>query len=415
MFKDGSFQNKVTRREGARVRGETRLIEMAKAEAEAKLGEALRQTKRELKQMEKQNKEKEKESEERHKRDEIVTRTAERDREKAERERRDKHKRQLEELNKELEQDREDDNRDTRQLIRELRQELKLKEEELIVAKEGSVTLLNQRVKEQLKTERHKKACATWQARHADLVHTQEFNGEHVTALERKVKQKTREFVTLRKKLEATCSAHEEEMTKKDLQAQVCPALLCVFLFFLFVASNVLIYFSQVHEKYQKKLEETNEKEKTLRKEAELEARVATELMLVQHQLKKTAENDLKVMVRVRLRVTRKHTGLQDKPPTRQTQDKTDTRQIEEPPKKKRNPYIGSFVFFSVSGLKSSRPPFSLFTISLFSFHNQIFFLTPTSSMSALIGFLLFLFFCVFSVEGFFSHSFRYFLPGIAL
>ena len=147
LFKDGSFQNKVTRRDGARVRGEARLIEMAKAEAEAKLGEALRQTKRELKQMEKQNKEKEKESEERHKRDEIVTRTAERDREKAERERREKHKRQLKELNKELEQDREDDNRDTRQLIRELRQELKLKEEELIVAKEGSVTLQDQRVK----------------------------------------------------------------------------------------------------------------------------------------------------------------------------------------------------------------------------------------------------------------------------
>ena len=127
--------------------------------------------------------------------------------------------------------------------------------------------------------------------------------------------------------------------------------MLCVFLFFLFVASNVLKYFSQVHEKYQKKLEDTNEKEKTKRKEAELEARVATELVLVQHELKKTAENDLKVMVRVRLRVTTKHTGLQDKPPTRQTQDKTDTRQIEETTKKKRNSHIGSLFFFSLSGL----------------------------------------------------------------
>jgi hypothetical protein len=169
-----------------------------------------------------------------------VTRTAERKREKAERERRDKHKRQVEELNTELEKDREEENRDTRQLIRELRQELKLKEEELIVAKEGSVTLQDQIVKEQRHTERHKKACATWQARHADLVHKQEGSGERVTALEGEVKNKTREFVTLRKKLETTCSAHVEEMTKRDLQAQVCPALLCVFLFLLFVASNIL-------------------------------------------------------------------------------------------------------------------------------------------------------------------------------
>ena len=109
---------------------------------------------------------------------------------------------------------------------------------------------------------------------------------------------------------------------------------MCSFLCFLFVASNVLKYFSQVHEKYQKKLEETNEKEKTKRKEAELEARVATELVLVQHELKKTAENDLKVMVWVR-----------------QTQDKTDTRQIEETTKKKRNSHIGSLFFFSLSGL----------------------------------------------------------------
>ncbi len=94
LFKDGSFNKNVARRDGARVRGDARLREMAKEEAEAKLGEELRQTKRELKQkIEKQNKEKEKESENGQKRNEIVTRTAEREREKAERERGDKHKR----------------------------------------------------------------------------------------------------------------------------------------------------------------------------------------------------------------------------------------------------------------------------------------------------------------------------------
>jgi DNA repair exonuclease SbcCD ATPase subunit len=141
LFKDGSFTNNVARKYGARVRGDARLRERAKEEAEAKLGGELRQTKRELQQIEKQNKAKEKESEDRQKRDEIVTRTAERDREKAERERREKHKRQVEELHKELEQDREEENRATRQLIRELRQDLKIKVEELIVVKEGSMTL----------------------------------------------------------------------------------------------------------------------------------------------------------------------------------------------------------------------------------------------------------------------------------
>ena len=62
----------------------------------------------------------------------------------------------------------------------------------------------------------------------------------------------------------------------------------------MFVASNVLKYFSQVHEKYQKKLEETNEKEKTQRKGAELEARVATKLVLVQHELKKQQRTTLR-------------------------------------------------------------------------------------------------------------------------
>ncbi len=61
LFKDGSFTNNVARRDSARVRGDARLRENAKEEAEAKLGGELRQTKRELQQIEIQNKEKEKE------------------------------------------------------------------------------------------------------------------------------------------------------------------------------------------------------------------------------------------------------------------------------------------------------------------------------------------------------------------
>ncbi len=136
---------------------------------------------------------------------------------------------------------------------------MKLKEEELNVAKEGSVTLQDQIEKKQRQTERYKKAFGTWQARHTGLVHTQGDNGGRVTALEGEVKNKTRECVALQRKLETTCSAHVEEITKRDLQDQVSSAFLCVFLFLLFVVSNFLSYFSKVHEKYQKKLETTND------------------------------------------------------------------------------------------------------------------------------------------------------------
>jgi hypothetical protein len=56
MYKNGSFNKNVARGNGARVRGCARLRERAREEAEAKLGEELRQTKRELQKVEKINK-----------------------------------------------------------------------------------------------------------------------------------------------------------------------------------------------------------------------------------------------------------------------------------------------------------------------------------------------------------------------
>ena len=141
LFKDGSFNNNVARRDGARVRSDVRLREMAREEAEARFGDELKETKRYLKQVEKRSKEKEKEREHMRKREDIEARMAERGREKAERERLEKHKRQLENLGTEMEQDMEEENRDARQLIRELRQELQLKEEELQLARQREVEL----------------------------------------------------------------------------------------------------------------------------------------------------------------------------------------------------------------------------------------------------------------------------------
>ena len=238
LFKDGSFNTKGARVDGARVRGVERLRARALEEAEAKLGVELKQTKRELAQIQKQNKEKDKESEEQEKRQEILTKKAERDRENSERDRSEKFKRQLEELGKDLEQDRKEDNRDTRQLIREVRQDLRLKEQELIVERLEVVSLQDKVVKEQRQTERHKTACETWQARHKYELEQKLSDGERVLALEGEVKRKTRELFTLGTNLETIRSAHVEEMKQRDLQAQVSPSLLCVHYCLLFVVSN---------------------------------------------------------------------------------------------------------------------------------------------------------------------------------
>ena len=54
LFKDGSFNKKGVRGDGARVRGETRLKEMAKEEAEAKFGVELKDARRHLQEIERQ-------------------------------------------------------------------------------------------------------------------------------------------------------------------------------------------------------------------------------------------------------------------------------------------------------------------------------------------------------------------------
>ena len=100
LYKDGTFKKQVASTTGSRVRTSGRMMERARIQAEDKLGEELRQSKRELHQAEKDNKEKTKEVEDKWKRQEIVARTAERERENAERERIEMHKRQVVELGK---------------------------------------------------------------------------------------------------------------------------------------------------------------------------------------------------------------------------------------------------------------------------------------------------------------------------
>ena len=75
----------------------------------------------------------------------------------------------------------------------------------------------------------------------------------------------------------------------------------------LFCFASTIIYcllsltsfdtFQKECERYQKKLETTNDKEKTQRKAAEIEAAVATELVLVVDAQRKIADTQLEVSV----------------------------------------------------------------------------------------------------------------------
>jgi hypothetical protein len=294
LFKDGTFTKQVARKSGARVMTGSRMMEKATIQAEQKFVDELRKSQRELNKAEKAMKDKDKDVEDRLKRQEIAFRTAHREREKADCIVFDKNKRQMEALGKDLEQDREEENRLTRHLIRELRSELKLKEEELKLTRQEEATLKDKLVMEQKKTKKQKTSGETWQARHRNLFENEAGKGERVIALEGEVKRKTRELSTLRKELETTCSMQDEEITRRNLEAQVPLASPC-FISFTFVRSNFLLYFSKAHDKYRKKLEITLENEKKQRRAAEKEADVATGLVMVIHDQRKAAEKELEV------------------------------------------------------------------------------------------------------------------------
>ena len=117
LFKDGSFNKNVARRDGARVREEARLRERGKEEAEAKFGENLRETKRELNKIEKEKKEIEKQAEYKLKKQEMGAR-------KVEKELIVGHTRQLTVMRGDLERTRDEDIREGRQRNRQIAHEL---------------------------------------------------------------------------------------------------------------------------------------------------------------------------------------------------------------------------------------------------------------------------------------------------
>ena len=146
-----------------------------------------------------------------------------------------------------------------------------------------------------------------------------------------------------------------------------------------------------------------------------MEARVATELVLVQHEQNKKAGNDLQVMVRVRLRGTRKQMRQHDNPPPRHTQDKTDRRQNEKTQKNKELPHWFKFFLQSEWSLFLPHPPLSVHNF-IFLFSQPNFLPHPNVIYVCSYWFSYFPFFlCVLVLRGFFRTLFFFFTRNCAL
>ncbi len=115
MFKEGSFTKNVCRTDSVRVRAESRLKEKAQAEAEARLGGELRQTKRELARSEKTQKDIATKGENNLKKQAMEARKTKKDVTA-------RHKRQLEEMRGDLERRKEGASTELDELYRQGRQ-----------------------------------------------------------------------------------------------------------------------------------------------------------------------------------------------------------------------------------------------------------------------------------------------------
>ena len=125
LFKDGSFNKKGVRGDGARVRGETRRKEMAKEEAEAKFGVELKDTRRHLQKIEREGEER--------------LREQEREARKAEKTLTVGFKRELAAMREDLERTREEDVKNQEELVRKSRVKVRRITKELAQAQQHLV------------------------------------------------------------------------------------------------------------------------------------------------------------------------------------------------------------------------------------------------------------------------------------
>ena len=202
LFKDGSFNKRVARGDGTRVRGKARLEERAQLGAEAKLGAQLRKSKLELQRAGKRQEELEKDVEERLKLQEKAARKAEKDLTAG-------HKRQLQQMlddsHVELRtfvEDNDDKDRLARKCIRELRKEVYSLTEQVGTEKEGQADLEKLLSKANKKRNTLMGSVECWKDKHADLQERTVEREDRLRDLTKDRKETVREMKSLEKRLE---------------------------------------------------------------------------------------------------------------------------------------------------------------------------------------------------------------------
>jgi chromosome segregation ATPase len=218
MYKDGTFQKKVGSGGGSRVRTKGRMQERAKEEAEAKLGEILRETKRELTKAGRKQHEIEKNAEDRLKGQEMEARKAEKDLTAS-------HKRQLHQMTQDnsqgmqtLREDEEEKERKARICIRDLRKDIQTLEEDLGKAKEGQADLLKQISKDKKKVTSLIDAVDSWKDKHAELNQRTCEREERLRVLKMDMAETGRDMKTLEKRVEREDDLNKKEVALWELQ-----------------------------------------------------------------------------------------------------------------------------------------------------------------------------------------------------
>jgi hypothetical protein len=200
LFKDGTFQKQVRSGVGPRVRTQARSSEMARAEAEAKFGDALRASKRELVKAGRELEAMKQDVELRLKRQEVESRKDERTLSAG-------YKRQLEQMlddNRQdmqaLREDVEEKNRDTRKCVRELRQEISSLMEQVGREKEGQADLAKHLLQEQKKRTVLMGTVDAWKDKHVNLDKITIDKDDRIKVMKRDLAETVREKQTLVKR-----------------------------------------------------------------------------------------------------------------------------------------------------------------------------------------------------------------------
>jgi chromosome segregation ATPase len=218
LFKEGSFTKNVCRTDSVRVRAESRLKEKAQAEAEARLGGELRQTKRELARSEKTQKDIATKGENNLKKQAMEARKTKKDVTA-------RHKRQLEEMRGDLERRKEGASTELDELYRQGRQKTR---EVVRTCENTQIDLADALAKNAQLLEKVRRGTVTlesvqkdgmgWQEKYTAQQDKMQERENLLTFVERSFVEKTRQLATLGKKcdgLEQQLEQRGEEMSKQ--------------------------------------------------------------------------------------------------------------------------------------------------------------------------------------------------------